>query len=85
MGFKYSLYLVVKQLSIAKEFAIEDLLDPKNPFYWDRVVLNLPYSDSFDPSMPCYHKLNSSIGKITSNLITFVDDMRITDFSVENC
>ena len=52
MGYKPSPYNAVRHLSVAMEYAKEDPLDENNPFFWNRIVSNLPYSDSFNPGMP---------------------------------
>ena len=85
MGFKPSPYLVVRFRALAIEIAVGDPHDEVNPFYWEKVKLNLPCSDSFDPSLPWIYKWNPNVGAIAGDFISFVDDYRITGFSVENC
>jgi len=52
MGFKPSPYLAVRHLAIAEELARGDKADKSNPFKYDQVILNLPCSSEFNPSMP---------------------------------
>jgi len=84
-GFTSSPHGAVRFLSIAEEQARGDHLSPNNPFYWDRVILNLPCSDKFDPSMPWIYKWDSNVKKIAGDFVIFVDDMRVTGHSMENC
>jgi len=85
MGFRPSPYLAVRFLALAVEMAIGNPHDDANPFYWSEIVLNLPCSDDFDPSMPWIYKWNDIVKAIAGDLISFVDDFRITGYSVENC
>ena len=85
MGFAPSSANAVRHLSLAQEVAKGDPLDPSNPFRWDRVVMNMPASEEFDPSMPWIYKRNDRVGKIAGDCVTFVDDIRVTGYSVENC
>ena len=34
------------------ELCMGDPEDGSNPFQWDRVILNLPFTEVYDPSMP---------------------------------
>ena len=52
MGFCPSAYLAVRYLSLALETAMGNPKSDENPMRWDRVVLNLPGSEDFDPTMP---------------------------------
>lgn len=36
-----------------------DLLDPNNPFAWDKIKLNLPGLENYNPAMPWIYKWNS--------------------------
>ena len=85
MCFRPSPYLACRMLTLAEESARGDPLDENNPFFWDRIVLNLPGSEIFNPSMPWVCKLNSKVNRIAADFITFVDDLRVTGYSTENC
>jgi hypothetical protein len=52
MGLRSLPYQCVQAMGIAKEIIRGDPLDPNNVFWWDSVKLNLPGSDSYDPSKP---------------------------------
>ena len=85
MGFAPSSANAVRHLGLAQEIAVGDHLHHLNPFHWTRVVLNLPGSQDFDPSMPWVYKFNPIAKRIARDFITFVDDVRVTGFSIENC
>ena len=84
-GFKPSPHGAVRFFAIAEEQARGDHLDSKNPFYWDKIKLNIPCSQDFDPTSPWICKWNSKEGRIAGDFVVFVDDMRVCGFSVENC
>ena len=85
MGFKPSSHNAARHLAIATEFGLGDLLDDSNTFFWDEMKLNLPCSPSFDPGMPWLYKFDSRVGKIASDIITFMDDKLVTSSLVESC
>jgi len=85
MWFKPSLYNTARHLAIATEFGLGDPLDDSNAFFWDEMKLNLPYSPSFDPGIPWLYKFDSRVGKIASDVITFMDDKWVTGSLVESC
>ena len=85
MEFKSSLYNSARYLAIAMEAGIGDPLDLLNAFFWDKLILNLPCSESFNPSMPWLYKLDSRVSRITCNIVTFMDDSRIIGYSIEQC
>jgi hypothetical protein len=47
-----------------------------NPLRWDRVVLNLPGSRDFDPSLPRVAKCNDIWNSIAGDVLAFVNDLR---------
>ena len=85
MGFKLSPHNAARHLAIATEFGLGDLLDDSNTFFWDEMKLNLPCSPSFDPGMPWLYKFDSRVRKIASDVVTFIDNKRVTGSSVELC
>ena len=85
MGFAPSSANAVKHLGLAQEIAAGDPLNIENPFHWSEIVLNLPGSDKFNPRLPWVYKLNKVTNRIAGDFVTFVDDIRVTGFSVENC
>ena len=85
MGFLPSSAYSVMHLVLAQEISKGGHSHPKNTFYWSKVVLNLPTSQDFDPSMPWVHELNALVNKIAGDCVTLVDDIRFLGLSVENC
>ena len=84
-GFRPSPYFAVRHLALAEEQAKGNHLDPTNPFYWSTIKLNLPCSKNFDPTAPWIYKWNNLSNNLAGDVISFVDDFRITGYSVENC
>ena len=74
MGLRPSPCCAVHTLEWLEEVIQGDPKDPKNIFRHDKVVLNLPGSEDYDPSMPWVHKLRLSDGGIAADLPIFVDD-----------
>jgi hypothetical protein len=85
MGFKTSPYQAVQGILHAEERIRGDPSDPSNIFRWDRIQLNLPGSSSYDPSLPWVCKIRLSDGKITCDLISYVDDVRTMGGSFQEC
>lgn len=85
MGMKPSPYNSVRHYYWAEEFAKGDPSDPTNPMGYDSVILNLPRMASYDPNQPKVMKWNSVDACIAGDVITFVDDGRMTGPSKENC
>ena len=83
MGLKSSPYQCTQAMGMAEEVIRGDRLEPTNVFRWDRVRLNLPGQEGYDPSVPWVSKVRDSDGRITADLFTFVDDLRPTGSSKE--
>ena len=56
------------------EWAMGDPRDVKNPFHYQRVVLNLPCSLNYDPSLPRVLKLRED-NELATDQKTYVDDV----------
>jgi hypothetical protein len=52
MGSRPSLYNAVMFSYLAVEVIRGNHLDTANPFYWDKIILNLPGSPAYDPTRP---------------------------------
>jgi hypothetical protein len=76
MGMKPSPWVTTRLLSWLTEIVKGDRTEPTNPFKWDKVILNLPGMDDYDPSMPRVYKWNNSTKSIACDVKTFVDDYR---------
>jgi len=75
-----SLQLMVR----AKFIAYGDRRDTKNPFHWERVVLNIPGSEDYDPTKPWVMKVRVD-GHVACEVYVYVDDGRMTGHSRGIC
>ena len=80
MGYKPSPYNSVKTYRIAEEIIRGDRHDKSNPFRWDRVILNLPGTSSYNPNESWIYKCRVD-GTKSSEVNTFVDDQRVSGSS----
>jgi hypothetical protein len=62
MGSRPSPYNAVVFYYLAEEFVRGNHSDKSNPFYWDKILMNLPGSTDFDPTRPQIMKWDSSNG-----------------------
>jgi hypothetical protein len=85
MGFKPSPYKAGQGMLMAEDFIRGDPLDLNNIFHYDCVVLNHPGLPSYTPSKPWVYKLRSIDGNIANDFFIYVDDVRSSGFSVDNC
>jgi hypothetical protein len=84
MGSKLSPYASVRYYYLAEEFIRGNRLEPHNPLRWDVVELNLPGSESYNPSRPRVIKWDSVLDRMAGDLIAFVDDIRGIGQTVEH-
>jgi hypothetical protein len=84
MGLKPSPYFCIKALLFALEFIRGDRRDPKNPFHWVSVVLNLPGDPHYDPRRPRLARLRQDRG-LASVILYYVDYMRAAAPSESLC
>jgi hypothetical protein len=75
MGFKPSPFVTTQIFGWGEEIIQGDVSDPSNPFFWDEVVMNLPGSQSYTPSMPWVYHWNSIEQKMVSFFGTYIDDI----------
>jgi hypothetical protein len=83
MGFSPSPYNSVKMALVVEEIIKGDRFDPKNPFQWKFVRLNLPGTENYDPTKPWITKVRAD-GLSASELFTFVDDERVVGATDDN-
>lgn len=81
MGFRPSPYCAIKTSLVAEEVIRGDRFDDKNPYQWERVVLNLP-GPGYNPTKAWVTKVRKD-SAVASDLFTFVDDERITGATEE--
>jgi len=75
MGWRPSPYMACRLYNVANEYAKGDPEDQDNPFAFDRVVLNLPMSPTYDPTEPRVQKLQRD-GTPAADRVPYVDDGR---------
>ena len=90
MGMRPSPYNAVRQYYWGEEFARGNPSDKSNPMGYDRIRLNLPGMPEYDPAFPKVMKWqdmdsDAATGHIAGDVVTFIDDVRITGWSKENC
>ena len=83
MGLRPSPYWAVRFFYLADEFARGNHRDVKNALRWDKIILNLPGSHDFNPSLPWVMKWDSLLNRIAGDIIAFVDDLRASGFDEE--
>lgn len=84
MGLRTSPYFAVQGTLLAEEVAFGDPLDRSNPFQWERVILNLPGSNSYNPMLPWIMRLTQD-GKLAGAIKRYVDDLRSVGHSGDHC
>ena len=67
-----------------KLLAMGDRHDPKNPYQWDSVSLNLPGSSAYDATKPWVSKRRKD-GNIASDSSVYVDDGRHMGHDLKAC
>jgi hypothetical protein len=57
----------------------------ENVFHWESLKMNLPGSATYNPSKPWVYKERECDGKIGADCLVYVDDLRPTGPSDEEC
>ena len=83
-------YNAIRYYYWGEEFVLGDASDAHNLMgSYDEIRLNLPGRgmSEFDPLLPRVMKWRSELGVVAGDVVTFVDDVRVTgyDCSKENC
>lgn len=76
MGLRLSPFICTQSFAWGEEIVRGDLKAEKNPFRWDKVVLNLPGSETYDPSMPWVYRWDELNRRLPSFFETYIDDIR---------
>ena len=89
MGMRPSPFNSVRYYYLGEEFVRGDPSLSSNPMRYDSVRLNLPCMPDYNPELPKVMKWNKEAldgkGGVAGDVITFVDDGRLTGYSKENC
>ena len=83
MGTTPSPFMSIRFFYWAEEFVRGNRHDPSNTLGWDRVKLNLPGMEDYDPSFPRVMKWREALQRIANDIITFVDDVRASAYTAE--
>ena len=84
MGLKPSPYNSVRHYYWGEKFAQGNPRDLTNPFGYDQIRSNLPSMEMYDPTKPKLMKWNPAFNAMAGDIVTFVDDVRMTGSSKEN-
>jgi hypothetical protein len=76
MGVKSSPYNCVRIYLLGEEIIRGDRRAASNPMRWDCVKLNLPGTESYDPSRPWMYRYDSVACRLAAFLVSYVDDLR---------
>lgn len=85
MGLKSSPYQTIQAVMVAEEVIRGDRGYEHNVFKWDKVRMNLPGQENYDPSLPRISKVRVCDGRIAGDLFIYVDDVRYCGVSAEEC
>jgi hypothetical protein len=85
MGLKPSPYQAVQGMMVAEELIKGDPSDLANPFKWDEVRMNLPGTKAYNPALPWVSKIRVGDKNIACDIVIFVDDLRVTGPSSDEC
>ena len=83
MGLRPSPFWAAWFYYFAAEFARGNPQDTWNALRWDKVILNLPGSETFNPALPWVMKWDSILGRIAGDIVAFVDNLRISGYDEE--
>lgn len=84
MGHKNSPYMTVQATHLAFEVANGCWFNKDNAMCWDRVVLNLPGSQDYNPTMPWVSRVCPD-GMLAGSIPAFVDNLCPIGTSEEHC
>ena len=82
MGLRPSPYASIQGGLRAKYIVIGDRHDKENAYQWDHVVLNLPFAKNYIANLPRLKKIRVD-GGLASEVVQYVDDLRIVASSAE--
>lgn len=82
MGLRNSPYNAIQGMMVAKEMILGDPTDKDNVFRWKSVRMNLPGSETYDPSKAWIAKVRED-GTVAADVFIYVDDVRSSASSEE--
>ena len=84
MGMTDSPYRSIQLMLIAKYEAYGNRHDQTNPFHWERIILNLPGTWSYEPNLPWVFKVRFD-GHLACDVYVYVDDGKVTGWCRAAC
>ncbi len=84
MGGKPSPYNTIRAYYVAEEIARGPSNKEDSPLFFDQIIMNIPGSEKFDPSLPWVFRWDSLRKVMAGDLVAYVDDLRAVGYSVEN-
>ena len=84
MGMRDYPYRSIQLMIIAKFLAYGDHKDKTNSFHWERIILNLPGSVAYDPTLPWVFKVRFD-GHLGCEIYVYVDDGKVTGWCKAAC
>ena len=84
MGLRTAPYQAVQGMLWAQEMILGDRRNKSNVFQWEKVKLNLPGAEDYDPSEPWVCKVRMD-GVLAADIHIYVDDIRTTASSEREC
>lgn len=70
---------------VLQEVVLRNRRDLENVFRWDKIRMDLPASKTYDPNLPWVSKIRLEDGMIAADLFIYVNDVRLTGSSSEEC
>lgn len=83
-GFTGSPYNTIRSYYHAEEFVLGDHFKKKNPFCWDRIIINCIGQTNFDPRLLSVIKWDDLHNRLAGVVVTFVDDAQISGAKKEH-
>ena len=76
MGLRSSPFICTQTFAWGEALICGDRKARDNPLRWDRVVMNLPGSESYNPSMPWVYRWDDEKEAMAAFFGTYIDDIR---------
>ena len=76
MGLSPSPFNLIQSIMLAKNIVILNRKDVKDPFHWDKIEENLPFSESYKASLPKLRKVLLD-GRHDLEIVIYVDNVKI--------
>lgn len=86
LGVRSSPFNCVRAYLLSEDIICGDWWAEDNPFRWDKVILNLPGTSTYDPGKPWMYQYDEKVGKMAAFVVSYVDDLRTGDHgSAQRC